>query len=553
MKTSPKSMSPLDTTASDAELVAATLTGDRRAFGRIVERYQRLLCSLAYSATGELSLSEDIAQEAFVDAWRQLGKLREPDKLRPWLCGILRFKVSRQRRSDGREPVRRANALDAAAEVPAADEPAVDLAMRSEERALLWSELERVPELYREPLILYYREHQSVEHVAVSLDLTENTVKQRLARGRKILQEQVLTFVEGALARSTPGKVFTIAVLAALPALAVPTTAKAAVVGVGVAVKGGMLAKTASLATVLASASGVVSAVLSLRASLDQSRTPRERRAVVKITLGFFVGAFGYLGLLYGARAAAFQWWDTRLVWTVVAQFLVVGFVIVWPVALYGVMRHMRKVRSAERQAYPELFADARDQVGSTAGEYRSERTLFGVPLVHVRYATPDAGQPAVFAWFAGGDRAHGLICAWGAVAIAPISAGSVAVGLIAVGNLSIGLLSFGTVAVGGLAIGCATIGMHAGAWLSALGGMTAQSGGFAVARIAARGPVAFAAHANDAAAHAAFGAPASPHVQMTIITVLTMVALVPLVGYMLGVRKRLGPSPSAGRRQERS
>src|SRR6266850_6254375 len=109
---------------TDAELVAACLTGDREAFGRVVERYQRLLCSLAYSATGSFSESEDLAQEAFVDAWRQLRTLREPEKLRPWLCGILRYKVGRLRRSDGQEPVRKAEALELAEETPSADEPA---------------------------------------------------------------------------------------------------------------------------------------------------------------------------------------------------------------------------------------------------------------------------------------------------------------------------------------------------------------------------------------------------------------------------------------------
>jgi hypothetical protein len=286
--------------------------------------------------------------------------------------------------------------------------------------------------------------------------------------------------------------------------------------------------------------------VLSLRANLDQSRTPRERRAVVKITLGFFLSALVYLVALYGVRAAAFEWWDSRLAWSWVAQVLVVGFVLVWPVALHRVMCHMREVRSAERLAHPELFAAPRDWVGSTAGEYRSAHTLFGVPLVHVRYASPDAGQPAVFGWFAGGDRAHGLICAWGGVAIAPISAGSVSLGLIAVGNLSVGLFSFGTVAAGWLAIGCAAVGVHAAAWLSALGWTSAQGGGFSVARIVAEGPVAFAQHANDAAARAAFGAPVPVHEQMTFITVLTLAALIPLIAYVLGVRKRLGPSRAA-------
>src|SRR5690349_15440635 len=127
----PESMPSLEVT-NDAELVAACLAGDREAFGRIVERYQRLLCSLAYSATGQVSQSEDLAQEAFVEAWRQLRNLREPDKLRSWLCGILRFKVSHLRRSDRREPVREADSIDSAAEVATTDEPASDVAIQKE-------------------------------------------------------------------------------------------------------------------------------------------------------------------------------------------------------------------------------------------------------------------------------------------------------------------------------------------------------------------------------------------------------------------------------------
>jgi hypothetical protein len=49
------------TIQNDAELVTASLSGDRDAFGLIVSRYQSLVCSLAYSATGSLSQSEDLA------------------------------------------------------------------------------------------------------------------------------------------------------------------------------------------------------------------------------------------------------------------------------------------------------------------------------------------------------------------------------------------------------------------------------------------------------------------------------------------------------------
>ncbi len=523
---------------TDAELVAACLGGDREAFGWIVERYQRLLCSLAYSATGSLSESEDLAQEAFVDAWRQLGTLREPEKLRSWLCGILRYKVGRLRRSDGREPVRQAEALEAAEELPSAEEPVADRAMDQEEQTILWRALERVPELYREPLVLYYREHRSVEHVAAALELTEDAVKQRLARGRKILQERALAFVEGALSRSTPGRVFTLGVLAALPAMTTP--AKAAGFGAAAA-KGGLLAKSTGLAALLASVSGVVSAVLTLRSNLDQARTPRERRAVVKITLGFFFGALGLLGVLYLLRAAAFHWWENRAVFAGIAQALALAFIVGFPAALLRVMRGMRALRTAERRRRPEFFRDPRDQVGSAAGEYRSRLKLLGVPLAHIRFSTADEGERPVFGWFAGGDRAYGLLVAWGGCAVAPFSLGAVSVGLLAIGSVSVGVISLGTAAVGVVALGCLSVGVKAYAWLSALGWASAQGGGFAIARTAAEGPIALAQHANDPIARQLLTAPPAAQNQMILLVVLGILSVVPVAYYARAVRRRLG------------
>jgi len=81
-------------TPNDAEIVAASLSGERDAFGQIVARYQSLICALAYNATGDLSRSEDLAQETFITAWKKVGELREPGKLRPWLCGIAHNLIS---------------------------------------------------------------------------------------------------------------------------------------------------------------------------------------------------------------------------------------------------------------------------------------------------------------------------------------------------------------------------------------------------------------------------------------------------------------------------
>ncbi|MBL9176071.1 MAG: sigma-70 family RNA polymerase sigma factor [Verrucomicrobiales bacterium] len=530
---------------TDTDLVAACLDGDRDAFGRIVGRYQSLLCSLAYSATGSLHESEDLAQETFVEAWRQLHTLRDSDKLRPWLCGILRFKASRWRRSDGREPVRQAEPLEQASDVPSPEEPAADLAMDREEQALLWRTLERVPELYREPLILYYREHRSVEHVAVALDLSEEAVKQRLSRGRRILQERMLCFVEGALHRSTPGRVFTAGVLAALPGLA--PKAEAAALGAA-ATQGGLLAKSAGLAPLITAIAGTVSTVLTLRANLDQARTPRERRAVVRITATLFFGALGLLVILYLLRDAALRWPARQVLLTVACQGIAVAFMLGWPAVVLGVMRAMRRLRTSERLQHPELFQDPRDQVGSPEGEYRSARQFLGVPLVHLRFSAPDAGAPPVVAWFAGGDRAYGLLFAAGGWAVAPFSIGAVSVGLVSIGTLGVGVFSVGTAAVGVISLGCLAAGVQAFGWLSALGWQVAKGSGFAIAGTVAVGPVAFAPHANDAVARQLLSHPGAEQTQIVFLAVVSLLAMAPAAIYARSVRRRLGGRPATSR-----
>src|SRR3990172_11609582 len=87
---------------ADAELVGLCLNGDRDAFGRIVERYQSLVCALAYSACGDLARSEDLAQETFIAAWRQIATLKEPAKLKYWLCGIVRNLIQNSHRAQTR-------------------------------------------------------------------------------------------------------------------------------------------------------------------------------------------------------------------------------------------------------------------------------------------------------------------------------------------------------------------------------------------------------------------------------------------------------------------
>ncbi|MBI2517659.1 MAG: sigma-70 family RNA polymerase sigma factor [Opitutae bacterium] len=532
-------------TASDADLVAAYLGGNRSAFEQIVERYQRLLCSLAYSALGDVGASEDVAQETFVTAWLKLGELREPEKLRSWLCAILRFKISHVRRRDGREPVHGAAPLEGTLDIPTAETPADTAAMDRDEQALVWRVLQTLPETYREPLVLFYREHRSIEHVAAELDLSEDAVKQRLARGRSLLKEQVLALVEGALARSTPGRVFTVGVLAALPAFTPP--AEAAVVGTAAAAatKGASgLAKFALLAPVLASVSGFVTTVMTLRMNLDQSRTVRERRAVV-VTTAVLLGSFiGFLLFVFGLRLAAMRWPDQLSTIALIHHATVLLFSGAWSLALIRSLRIARELRSAERQREPKRFAHPSDRVGSRLAEYRTRATLLGLPLVHVRFSAPDATQGPAVGWIAGGDRAVGVLFAFGGWAFGLVSVGGLAFGALTLGAVNLGLISLGAICFGGVAVGSVSVGWHASGSLSATAWETARSANLAFSQHIAAAPFALAPHANDAVAQRMLADPNARRDWLIFCALIVVLSLVPTTLYARAVRRRIGRPP---------
>jgi RNA polymerase sigma factor (sigma-70 family) len=474
---------------SDTELVSRCLAGDRDAFSRIVSRYQTLICSLAYSRIGNLGQSEDVAQETFITAWKHLRLLREPAKLRSWLCGIVRNRIHKNLRLEGREPAHGAESLETVDEAPASDALPSEHVVRREEEAILWRSLEQIPESYREPLILFYREQQSIESVARLLDLSEDAVKQRLSRGRKLLHQEVAAFVESTLERSNPGKAFTLAVLATIPILT--TSAKAATLAAAAA-KGSTAATGATVLgvfnSIFAPIVGFLGPWIQYRVFLAAAKTDQERRNIksyfrklLSLILGFavllvaliivgqkfvkvhpalFAGALITLVAAYAAAAARMGVWAKRM------------------------FRDLREERVRLGEIQPPLL-----------WEYRSRLKLLGLPLVHVRFNRSAAGRGPVKAWIAAGDFAFGVLFAFGGLAVAPFSIGGIAIGLMPFGGVALGLFAVGGFALGGwvfggFALGWQAFGGCAVAWNAAMGEL-------AIAHNFALGGVADAAQAN--------------------------------------------------------
>jgi len=390
----------MQTANNDAELVAASISGDRQAFGHIVERYQNLICSVAYSATGSLTQSQDLAQETFLAAWTQLRSLREPMKLRAWLCGIARNLVNNSVRRSQREPTSVAQPLENVADAASREPMPVEAVISREEEAILWRSLEQIPELYREPLVLFYREHQSIERVAEALELSEDATKQRLSRGRKLLQEQVTAFVEGALRRSAPGRAFTLGVIAALPVLV--TSATAATIG-ATAAKGTAAAKSAAglglLGAVLGPILGILGGYLGSKFSIENTKSPRERQFMVKMSWIAALLAVVFtvaLGLLTFNAKALISSHPALFVGSLII--LIMGYVVVLFGLIYRSNRRQQQIRREEaaKLGSPELEAENAEQK-RRGFEFRSKACLLGLPLVHVKLGNALGQRPVGF------------------------------------------------------------------------------------------------------------------------------------------------------------
>lgn len=218
---------------SDASLVESSLDGDRDAFGQLVARYQSPICAMAFSACGNVERSEDLAQEIFITAWRKLSTLADAAKFKSWLYGIARNLINNSFRKETRNPVGDADVLNDA-DVPDFELPD-EQAISKEEQAILWHVLSGLPQIYREPMVLFYRQNESVPAVADTLAISEEAVRQRLSRGRTMLSERITRVIRSGLRKSGPGTEFVVVVVGALPIIAAATTAKGAVMGAGAA------------------------------------------------------------------------------------------------------------------------------------------------------------------------------------------------------------------------------------------------------------------------------------------------------------------------------
>ena len=165
--------------------VNRVLAGEAQAFEGIVRRWQGPLVNMAWRYCRDRGRAEEMAQEAFLRAWRGLASWRREASFSTWLFALAAnvFRSELQRFPAVNVP------LEDAAEPAGPATQHEGLARKQSDDTVRRAVL-ALPHRYREPVVLYYFHEMDVAAAARTMKLPEGTVKARLARGRELLRKR---------------------------------------------------------------------------------------------------------------------------------------------------------------------------------------------------------------------------------------------------------------------------------------------------------------------------------------------------------------------------
>jgi RNA polymerase sigma-70 factor (ECF subfamily) len=182
---------------ADNELVALTLSGQKKAFEGIVRRYQKLVYNVVFQMVQSHDAALDLTQDTFLKAYKNLGAFRSDAKLKPWLLKIASnttlnyIRDSKSRYFDSLEELLEESPQ---AEPSSADNVEAEVETRFSQ-AMLSDALKRLSPRHREIFVLRYQHDLSYQDIATVVDETESAIKSILFRVReklrKILHEQM--------------------------------------------------------------------------------------------------------------------------------------------------------------------------------------------------------------------------------------------------------------------------------------------------------------------------------------------------------------------------
>ena len=174
---------------ADEQLARLSRAGDREAFEELVRRTSRGLFARLYLETGDSHRAEDIAQEAYLLAWRSIASLSDPKAFRAWLFSIGHSVLLQSVRREAR--AKKSNGQEAMSALPDWRPDPRESASARERREVVLSLLRSMPREYRLPLTMRYLAGADYETIGRELAISNGSLRGLLARGMAMLREQM--------------------------------------------------------------------------------------------------------------------------------------------------------------------------------------------------------------------------------------------------------------------------------------------------------------------------------------------------------------------------
>ena len=181
----------------EAEIIAAILGGEAQLYHELIRPYERSVYMMALSYMKNEAEAEDVAQESFIKAFRNLSMFRGDAKFSTWLISITLNEARNRLRRQG---IVRMQSLDEPPDEEGSVSPALlrdwreipsETVEREEVRTLIQKAVETLPEIYKQVFLLRDIEELDVNETAQTLSISISNVKVRLHRARMMLQKEL--------------------------------------------------------------------------------------------------------------------------------------------------------------------------------------------------------------------------------------------------------------------------------------------------------------------------------------------------------------------------
>ena len=170
--------------AEEDLLVIAAQRGNHKAFETLVLMYQQPLFRFAFKISNDHEIACDAVQDAWIKATKNLRQLNDPRAFKSWIYRLVKWRVTDLLRVQVKHSSRFDN--------EASENLAVESPAAADGQSELIQAINRLPALEKQMIHLFYLDEMKITDVAIILDIPAGTVKSRLNRARKLLQQKFI-------------------------------------------------------------------------------------------------------------------------------------------------------------------------------------------------------------------------------------------------------------------------------------------------------------------------------------------------------------------------